>query len=30
VAKVGLGLYVYFIARAKSADEDPTYASASH
>jgi len=30
VAKCGLGLYVYFIARAKSADEDPSYASASH
>jgi bacteriorhodopsin len=30
VAKCGLGLYVYFIARAKSAEEDPSYASASH
>lgn len=29
VAKCGLGLYVYFIARAKSVDEDPSYASAS-
>lgn len=30
VSKVGLGLYVYFIARAKSAEEDPSYATASH
>jgi len=30
VAKCGLGLYIYFIARAKSADEDPSYASAAH
>lgn len=30
VAKCGLGLYVYFIARAKSVEEDPSYASASH
>ena len=30
VSKCGLGLYVYFIARAKSAEEDPSYASASH
>jgi bacteriorhodopsin len=30
VAKCGLGLYVYFIARAKSAEEDPAYASAAH
>lgn len=27
VSKCGLGLYVYFIARAKSADEDASYAS---
>ena len=30
VAKCGLGLYVYFIARAKSAEEDSSYASTSH
>lgn len=30
IAKCGLGLYVYFIARAKSADEDSSYATASH
>lgn len=30
IAKCGLGLYVYFIATAKSAVEDPTYANASH
>ena len=29
-AKCGLGLFVYFIARAKSANEDPAYAAAAH
>lgn len=30
VAKCGLGLYVYFIATAKSAVEDPSHANAAH
>lgn len=30
VAKCGLGLYVYFIARAKTAAEDPLFAQSSH
>ncbi len=30
IAKCGLGLYVYFIASAKSAAEDPAFANAAH